>query len=77
VQAVEDLPGFCSVSMLVNPADGRAATAVTYDSREALQQSLDRATDLRQEFTRSMGARVIEVASYELVVAQLRVPETV
>jgi quinol monooxygenase YgiN len=77
VPRLEDLPGFCSVSMLVNPTDGRASTAVTYDSREALQQSLDRATDMRQEFTRSMGAQVIEVATYELVVAQLRVPETV
>ena len=77
VPRLEDLPGFCSVSVLVDPTDGRASTAETYDSREALQQSLDRATDLRQEFTRSMGAQVLEVATYELVVAQLRVPETV
>ena len=77
VPRLEDIPGFCSVSMLVNPADGRATTAATYDSRDALQQSLDRATDLCQEFTRQMGAKVIEVATFDLVVAQLRVPETV
>ncbi|NEK87817.1 hypothetical protein GCU60_18925 [Blastococcus saxobsidens] len=77
VPRLEDIPGFCSVSMLVNPQDGRATTAVTYDSRDALQRSLDRATDLRQEFTRQMGAQALEVATFDLVVAQLRVPETV
>ncbi len=77
VPRLEDLPGFCSVSMLVDPTDGRATTAVTYDSREQMQESLDRETDMRQGFSRSMGARVVEVATYDLVVAQLRVPETV
>ncbi|MGY1884201.1 hypothetical protein ACI799_02700 [Blastococcus sp. SYSU DS0753] len=74
---LEDLPGFCSVSLLVQPETGRATTAVTYDSRDAMHEALERATELRQEFTRQMSAQVVEVATYDLVVAELRVPETV
>ena len=77
VPRLEDIPGFCSVSMLVDPAEGRSTTTATYESREAMQASLDRATDLRQEFSRLMGARLLEVATFELVVAHLHVPETV
>lgn len=77
VPRLVDLPGFCSVSMLVDPADGRATTAVTYGSRDEMHEALDRASELRHEFTRHMGTRVIEVATFDLVVAQLRVPETV
>ena len=77
VPRLEDIPGFCSVSMLVEPAEGRTTTTVTYESREAMQASLDRATELRHEFSRLMGARLLEVATFELVVAHLHVPETV
>ncbi|CCG04423.1 hypothetical protein [Blastococcus saxobsidens] len=77
VPRLEDIPGFCSVSMLVDPTEGRSTTAVTYESREAIQASLDRATELRQEFSRLMGAQLLEVATFELVVAHLHVPETV
>ncbi|MGY2082273.1 hypothetical protein [Blastococcus sp. SYSU DS0539] len=77
VPRLEDLPGFCSVSMLVDPVDGRTTTTVTYDSREAMHEALDRATQLRQDFTRYMSAQVVEVATFDLAVAQLRVPETV
>lgn len=77
VPRLEDIRGFCSVSVLVDPVQGRATTAVTYDSREAMHDALDRATQLRQDFTRHMSAQVLEVETFELVVAQLRVPETV
>ena len=77
VPRLEDLPGFCAVSMMTNHDDGRSTTAVTYDSREAMQAALDDATELRRGFTRTMGAELVEVATFELVLAQLRVPETV
>ncbi|TYP90834.1 hypothetical protein [Blastococcus xanthinilyticus] len=77
VPRLQDIPGFCSVSMLVDPPQGRSSTAVTYDSRESMQAALDRATELRQEFSRLMGAQLVEVATFELVVAHLHVPETV
>ncbi|TFV47793.1 hypothetical protein [Blastococcus sp. TF02A-35] len=77
VPRLEDLPGFCAVSMLTNHDDGRSTTAVTYDSRDAMLAAQDTVSEMRQDFCRAMGAEVVEVAAFELVLAQLRVPETV
>ena len=77
VPRLEDIPGFCSVSVLVDPVGGRSTTAVTYTDREAMEESLAVTSGLREEFSRLMGAELIEVATFELVVAHLHVPETV
>jgi hypothetical protein len=37
----------------------------------------ERATQIRQEFTQLMNRTITEVAEFELVLAHLRVPETV
>ena len=74
---LEELPGFCSVSMLVDRATGRGVTAAVYDSRDAMARAADRAKSLREDFTREMGMEITEVAEFELALAHLRVPETV
>jgi heme-degrading monooxygenase HmoA len=74
---VEELPGFCSVSMLVDPASGRAATAVTYESRDAMDRANERGSALRAEFAEAGGMEITEVAGFDLVIAHLRVPELV
>jgi hypothetical protein len=53
------------------------ATAVTYESRHAMDDAMDQAIALRKEFTDSMGMEVTDVNSFDLVLAHLRVPETV
>ena len=74
---LEELPGFCSVSVLTDREYGRHATAVTYENRAALEQAREQAVALRKEFSREMGIELIDVASFDLVLAHLRVPETV
>ncbi|SNR55922.1 antibiotic biosynthesis monooxygenase [Blastococcus mobilis] len=74
---VEELPGFCSISMLVDRASGRAVTATVYDSREAMNRASDAARSMREEFTRQMSGEITDVAEMDLVLAHLRVPETV
>jgi hypothetical protein len=74
---VEDIPGFCSMSVLVDRETGRCVTAATYESRAAMERSTEQAMALRQEFTKQMGMQVTEVAAFDLVLAHLRVPETV
>jgi quinol monooxygenase YgiN len=72
---MEELPGFCSVSLLADRMTGRASTAVTYESRDALVRSRHMGRALREEFTSATGTRITEVAEFDLALAHLRVPE--
>ena len=74
---MEELPGFCSVSMLVDLEAGHAATATVYESRDAMNRAAATARPMREEFTASMGGEITEVGGFDLVLAHLRVPETV
>ncbi|MGY1764677.1 hypothetical protein ACI79G_24920 [Geodermatophilus sp. SYSU D00779] len=73
---LEELDGFCSASLLVDPREGRAAGSVTYADRLALERSRTDATAVREEFTATVDSEITEVAEFELVLAHLRVPET-
>lgn len=74
---VEELPGFASCNLLVNRDNGRTALAVTYDSADAMRQANERAAQLRREASTTLGMEIDEVAEFDLVLAHLRVPETV
>jgi hypothetical protein len=54
-----------------------SATAVTYESREAMDAAQEQGMAMRKEFTDAMGLEVTDVAAFDLVLAHLRVPETV
>jgi quinol monooxygenase YgiN len=77
IPRMEELPGFCSVSLLADRTHGRTATAVTYESRAAMERANDRAAAMREEFTRAIGMEITDVAEFDLVIAHLRVPELV
>lgn len=74
---IEDLPGFCSASLLVNRTDGRAVVTVAYDDRDALDLSRQPGAVVRSETARETDLEVLEVAEFDLEVAHLHVPETV
>ena len=74
---LEDIPGFCSTSLLVDRTTGRSALATTYESADALEDSRHAATSLRTDATRRMSMDILEVAEFEVAMAHLRVPETV
>jgi heme-degrading monooxygenase HmoA len=74
---LEQLPGFCSVSLMIDRTSGRTATAVTYESRAAMEQANDRAMAMRAEYARTVGMEVTEVAEFDLAIAHLQVPELV
>ena len=73
--AIEQLEGFCSASLMVNRASGRAVASVTYDSVDAMQRNRDEATTVRAAATQEAGLEVLDVCEFELAVAHLRVPE--
>jgi len=73
----EETPGFCSNSLLVDRADGGCVSTVVFDNHEAMAHTRDQFTTLREEFAGRMGMDLLEVAEFDLVLAHLRVPETV
>lgn len=75
---MEALDGFCSASLMVDhPARRRAVSCSTFDSVDAMARNRDQATELRSRRVRDLGAEVIDVAEFELAIADLRVPELV
>ena len=74
---VEELPGFCSVSILMNRNTGQGVTATVYESREAMNRAADQGMAMREDIARQMNMDITEVAEFELSLAHLRVPETV
>jgi quinol monooxygenase YgiN len=74
---LEEFPGFCSVSLLVDRESGRTTSAVVYESRDAMMQATEMGRALREEFMGQMGGEITEIAEFDLVLAHLRVPETV
>ena len=73
----EETPGFCSNSLLVDRRTGLCAGSVVFESRGAMDHTRDQFTTLREEFAQKMGLEILEVAEFDLVLAHLRVPETV
>ena len=77
VPQLEDLPGFVSVSLLIQRDTGRMVASFTVDSRAALEHTRATGSALREQFIQHMGVEVTDMAEFDLVVADLRVPETV
>jgi len=77
IARIEELPGFCSVSMMVDRGAGRVVVAVNYDNRDMMNRAQEQGMALRHEFNSQMGLEATEVAEFDLVLAHLRVPETV
>jgi heme-degrading monooxygenase HmoA len=74
---LEQMPGFCSVSALIDRAGSRGVSAVSYESREAMDRSAEQGLALRDKFAATVQLEIIDVAEFDVVLAHLRVPETV
>jgi heme-degrading monooxygenase HmoA len=74
---LEAMPGFCAVSVLADRDTMRAVSAVSYESREAMNRSADQALTLRDRFAATMGFDITDVEEYDVVLAHLRIPEMV
>ena len=75
--ALRELPGFCSLSFVVDRVQGRTVSVTAFENPDALARSRDRAQRLRDDFASSVGARIHDSAEMDLVVAHLGIPETV
>ena len=77
VPRLADLPGFCSVSVMADPAEGRSATAVTFVDGAALDGAMTQLAPVLEEFSRQRASEATGEGTFDLVLAHLRVPETV
>jgi quinol monooxygenase YgiN len=75
--ALEELEGFCSASLLVDRASGRAVAAATFDDAEAIERNKEALDRIRATGSQEVNAEVLEQCDFELAVAHLRVPEMV
>jgi heme-degrading monooxygenase HmoA len=74
---LEKLDGFCSASLLVDQATGRHVTTVTFDNREAMERNREQALAQKTANMPKAGVEDIDEGEFELVLAHLRVPESV
>jgi hypothetical protein len=74
---LEALDGFCSASLLVDRASGRAVTCTSFDSLDAMQRSREQATALKNTKILEVGAEELDDGEFELRLAHLRAPELV
>ena len=75
VPEMEDVPGFCSLSLMVDRNMGRGSLTVVYRDRRSMDDSRDGAMARRDRFTREMGVEVTDMGEFELAIHHLRVPE--
>ena len=73
--AMHELAGFCSASLLVDPAAGRVVSSMTFDSTPAEDGARDAVESIGTSEIRESGARLLEVGEFELAIAHLHVPE--
>jgi quinol monooxygenase YgiN len=73
---LDDLPGFCSVSIMVRRDEGLTVAAISYDSAAHLEQATEGAREFREEFAPALGIEVVDTAEFAVAIAHLRIPET-
>ncbi|MGY1741155.1 MULTISPECIES: hypothetical protein [unclassified Blastococcus] len=74
---LRELPGFCSVSLLVDRRAGRTVSVTSFETRDALALVRRHARSLREQFAQATGAKIVDLHEMDLALAHLRVPETV
>jgi hypothetical protein len=74
---IEQAMGFCSASLLVNRASGRACVTARFEDRQSMTDSASTARDLRESAMQDLGIHIMDVEMFDLAVAHLRVPELV
>jgi hypothetical protein len=75
VPRLQQLPGFCSISMMVDRKSGKGVAVTAYEDRDAYARARKEARQLREQFVTAVGAGIADVAEMDLVLAHLHVPE--
>ncbi|SOC50297.1 hypothetical protein SAMN05660748_3043 [Blastococcus aggregatus] len=77
IPAMDDLPGFCSLSLLIDRETGTGSLTTVYADRAAMDATRDQISTMRDAFTTQLGVMITDEAEFDVVVHSLRVPELV
>ena len=77
LRQIEAMEGFCSATVLVDRLERRFCTTTTFESRAALDATREPFADARERVERDIGVDYLELAEFEVVLSNLRVPELV
>ena len=72
---LEEFDGFASASLMVDRSTGQGVGTVCFDSREAMEQTREMTTRMREEFSSRMDVEITDVLEVEVAIHHLRVPE--
>jgi len=72
---LEQTPGFCSASLLVNRSTGVGCATTVWESRAAMIASRTAADDMRNRAVSDSNGEIVDVHEFDLAYAHLHVPE--
>ncbi|MFJ9390747.1 hypothetical protein ACIRON_18120 [Nocardioides sp. NPDC101246] len=72
---LEQTPGFCSASLLVNRSSGLGCATTAWETRAAMEASRSAADDMRSRAAGEAGGEILDVHEFDLAYAHLHVPE--
>ena len=73
--SLEQVPGFCSASLLLDRENGIGCATTTWESRAAMEASRTAADDLRSRTATDSRGEIVDVHEFDLAYAHLHVPE--
>lgn len=72
---LDEVPGFCSASLLLNRRAGLACVTTAWESADAMEASSTAANEMRTRAASDAGGAILDVQEFELAYAHLHVPE--
>jgi hypothetical protein len=72
---LEQTPGFCSASLLVNRSAGLGCATTAWETRAAMEDSRASTDKMRNRAATDSRGEIVDVHEFELAYAHLHVPE--
>lgn len=72
---LEQMPGFCSASLLVNRSTGLGCATTAWESRSAMEASRASADEMRRRAASDASGQILNVHEFDLAYAHLHIPE--
>lgn len=74
---LEQTPGFCGASLLIDRSAGLGCATTVWESRAAMEASRPAADDMRNRAASDSASQIADVHEFDLALAHLHVPEMV